>query len=622
MARRLQPPVSGARLRTVPGPKMPSDASPSVRPPAGKTSASKDWLRALELTGRLDREPHRTLPRVIEEQAAERGDAPALLSESERLTFRELAERARRYSRWAAGEALARGDVVALLMPNRPEYLAIWLGLTRVGVVVALINPSLRGASLVHCLNVAQARHVIADASLAGQLADVAAELTGAPKLWLHGQAAAGWLRIDLALDAVAAEPLTPAEAPAVSLSDPALLIYTSGTTGLPKAARVSHHRLMSWSGWFSGLVDIGPGDRLYDCLPLCHSAGGVAAVGAALVGGASVVIAEKFSATRVWDDVVRWTCTLVQYIGELCRYLVAQPTHPLERAHRLRVCCGNGLSGDVWEAFQARFAVPRILEFYGATEGNFSLYNVEGKPGAIGRVPAFLAHRFPAEIVRFDPDAGAPARDTNGRCVRCGPDEAGEAIGKVASAGAARFEGYTDALASETKLLHDVFEVGDAWVRTGDLMRKDAAGFYYFVDRIGDTFRWKGENIAATEVAAALRACPGVADASVYGVAVPGASGKAGMAALVVGDDFDPATLRSRLAERLPDYARPVFLRLVADLEVTETFKLRKQTLAAEGWDPALVTDPLFVEDRAAGAYVALDAVTAAKVRRGEIRL
>jgi fatty-acyl-CoA synthase len=591
------------------------------RPPRAR-SAAKDWLRALQLTGRLEAEPSRTLPAVIDELAARFGEAPALLSDREQLSFEGLAERAHRYARWALGQGLRKGDVVALLMPNRPEYLAIWLGLSRVGVVTALINTQLRGPSLAHCLNIAGPGRIIVDADLARGLADVSVDLQGAPAIWLHGADESDWPRIDLAIETYLPGELAALGAPTVTLSDRALLIYTSGTTGLPKAANVSHHRVMSWSGWFAGLMDLQPTDRLYDCLPLCHSAGGVAAIGAALVGGASVVIAEKFSASRFWDDIARWDCTVIQYIGELCRYLLAAPPHAKERAHSLRLACGNGLSKEVWEAFQARFAIPRILEFYAATEGNFSLYNVEGKPGAIGRLPSFLSHRFPAAIVRFDAEVGAPLRDTDGFCLPCARGEPGEAIGRVSAAGAARFEGYTDAAATETKLLRDVFEPGDAWVRTGDLMYTDEQGFYYFVDRIGDTFRWKGENVAAAEVAAAIRAFAGVVDACVYGVAVPGASGNAGMAAIVAGQDFDLAALRAHLASRLPDYARPVFVRMVEQLEVTGTFKQQKRALEAEGWDPARIADPLFVDDRAAGAYAALDTPRAAGIRDGALRL
>ena len=232
----------------------------------------------------------------------------------------------------------------------------------------------------------------------------------------------------------LSAEALADAERRTVTIADPALLIYTSGTTGLPKAAYVSHRRVLEWSFWFAGLMDFGPDDRMYDCLPLYHSVGGVVATGALLVRGGSVLIRDKFSAQRFWDDVADRGCTLVQYIGELCRYLVNAPQHPKERAHRLRLACGNGLQADIWEKFQQRFAIPRILEFYAATEGNFSLYNVEGKVGAIGRVPSFLAHRFPLRLVRFDAVAAAPVRDARGFCIRCATNEIGEAIGNATS--------------------------------------------------------------------------------------------------------------------------------------------------------------------------------------------
>jgi fatty-acyl-CoA synthase len=576
-------------------------------------TTSKDWLRALEMTGRLEAEPSRTLAVAIDALAGLRGEAPALLSDAEAMSFQHLSARTRRYARWALDQGIGKGEIVALMMPNRPEYVAIWLGLTRAGIVCALINPNLKGASLVHALNVAKPRAVIFDVSLADPLLDVRSQLDGAPRLWAHAH-------VDQALAAYDAEALALGDAPPVTLADPALLIYTSGATGLPKAAHVSHHRVMSWASWFCGLMDVQPSDRLYECLPLCHSAGGVAAVGAALLGGASVVVAPKFSASRFWDDVARWDCTLFQYIGELCRYLLAAPTHPKERAHHLRIAAGNGLSREVWDAFQARFEIPRILEFYASTEGVFSLYNVEGKPGAIGRIPGYLSHRFPAAIVRYDPDLGEPVRGAKGLCIPCAPDEAGEAIGRIAAAGAQRFEGYTDRAASERKLIRDVLAPGDVWARTGDLMRKDAQGFYYFVDRVGDTFRWKGENVSTAEVAAALGAYPGVLDACVYGVVIEGASGKAGMATIVAGPAFDIAGLPAHLGARLPDYARPVFLRLAPALDLTDTFKRKSAALAAAGWDPTVVEDPLFVLTRA--AYTPLDAVLAAQIRTGEVRV
>jgi fatty-acyl-CoA synthase len=593
-------------------------------PPAAAKSVTKTWLRALETTGRLTSVQNRTLPALIDELAAQFGDAPALLSDRESFTYRELAARVRRYARWALGIGLRPGDVVALMMPNRPEYLAVWLGITRTGAVVSLLNTNLTGASLAHCVSIVSPKHVIVAAALAERFATAEPHLDGAAKVWSHGESPIGRDRIDLAAEALSDEPLGDDELRLVGLSARALHIYTSGTTGLPKAANVSHRRVLMWSGWFAGMMGAGPGDRLYNGLPMYHSVGGVVAVGGVLVNGGAVILKERFSAREFWSDVVRWDCTLFQYIGELCRYLLNAPSHPDETRHRLRLACGNGLRADVWALFQARFAIPQILEFYAATEGNFSLYNVEGQPGAVGRIPPFLSHRFPAAIVKFDPDNGAPLRGDDGFCIPSPRGEPGEAIGRIASGedATSRFEGYTAAAESEKKVLRDVFEPGDAWLRTGDLMRMDDKGFYYFVDRVGDTFRWKGENVSTGEVAAAMSGCPGVIEANVYGVAVPGADGKAGMAALVVGETFDLALLHSQLATALPAYARPVFIRIAPRIEITETFKQKKTDLAAEGFDPRKVADALYMSGFGGGAYVPLDAVLFEKIATKAVRL
>jgi fatty-acyl-CoA synthase len=345
------------------------------------------------------------------------------------------------------------------------------------------------------------------------------------------------------------------------------------------------------------------------------HSVGGVVASGAVLLKGGAVILREKFSARAFWSDIAENGATIFQYIGELCRYLLKSDAEAPQ--HKLRLACGNGLSGDIWEAFQQRFRIPQILEFYAATEGNFSLYNAEGKPGAIGRIPPFLRHRFGVALIRRGPD-GEPLRGESGFCEKVATGEAGEAIGRIAG-GAARFEGYSDEAATAKKILRDVFETGDAYVRTGDLMRQDAQGFFYFVDRLGDTFRWKGENVATTEVAAALTAYPGIAAATVYGVAVPGADGKAGMAALETRADFDIAGLKAHLQTRLPVYARPIFVRLVETLAATETFKQKKGELASDGFDPGRIADPLYADQ--GDGYVALDGALHARIQSGAIR-
>ena len=598
----------------------PSTDSPQ---PRGKPSAAKSWLKAIELTSRIEADPCRLFADVVADWSKRQPDRPALISDAETLSYRALAERINRYARWALSAGVEAGDTVCLIMPSRPDYIAAWLGITKVGGVVALINTKLVGLSLAHCINVADADHLILAEELGGVLETALPHLSRAPKIWIHG----GYTyeaSIGAALDAVDGSPLSPAERREVTINDRALLIYTSGTTGLPKAASVSHRRILNWGGWFAGLTGASPEDRLYDCLPVYHSVGGIVAPCSMLSAGASVVLSDKFSASTFWRDIVRWDCTLFQYIGELCRYLLKAPGSEFESRHRLRLACGNGLRGDIWEAFQARFAIPQILEFYAATEGNFSLYNVEGKPGAIGRIPPLLAHRFPAAIVRLDIEAGTPVRGEDGLCIACARGEVGEAIGRIGTAddGGGRFEGYTDAAETEKKILRNVRAPGDAWFRTGDLMRLDEAGFFHFVDRVGDTFRWKGENVATSEVNEAVLDCPGVVDATTCGVEIPGADGRAGMAAIVVGDGFDLKEFRDRLSRRLPTYACPVIVRFCPALDTTETFKQKKHQLVGDGFDPRCVSDPLFFLDPKSRAYRPIDADAYARILEGSIRL
>ncbi len=567
------------------------------------------WIRALGAMKAIESQPDITLTSLVHEAANGRPDAVALVDRDGQLTYRELGDRCAYYMDWAISERVTAGDRVGLLMPNCRDYVAIWLGITQAGGVVALLNTNLVGAGLAHCIKAAAATHLIVAAETMDKVRAVTSQLANPPQCWVHGSSCdVGTQRIDANEAAVARDP-APRRCPAAG--DPALLIYTSGTTGLPKAAIVTHGRLVEWSCWFAAMMDVSSADRLYDCLPMYHSTGGVVAVGAMLVKGGSVMIAHRFSGRRFWDDVVDGDCTIVQYIGELCRYLAQSPKHPRELQHRLRLACGNGLRADIWQRFQQRFGIPHLLEFYAATEGSVSLYNCEEKPGAVGRIPPFLAHRFPVALVRCNVETGEAHRGAEGLCIRCGPDETGEAIGKIAGAEASlgrRFDGYTDVEATARKVLHDVFVPGDRWFRTGDLMRKDRAGYYYFVDRIGDTFRWKGENVSTTEVAAVLAGCPGVTEAVVYGVVVPGNEGRAGMAAVTVEADFDLAGLHRHLVASLPDYARPRFLRVCERLEVTGTFKPMKARLMQEGYSSSVAPDPVWFYDRSRGGFVVCD--------------
>src|SRR3989454_6629113 len=587
-------------------------------------SPTKAWSRALELTEPIANSPHRTFPTVIEELGEAFGEAPALLSDRECLTYRALAERSNRYARWALDQGLATGDAVCLFMPNRPEYMAIWIGVTSVGGVVALLNTNLAGPSLAYCINIVAPKHIIVAAELSDAFTTALPALARAATVWTHDTDYGAFPRVDRDIDRHSGEKLAEVERRPLTINDRALYIYTSGTTGLPKAANVSHARVMQWSHWFAGMMDTRPSDRMYNCLPLYHSVGGVLATGAVLVGGGSVVVRETFSARHFWTDLIRWDCTLFQYIGELCRYLLHTGPHSLDLEHRIRMCCGNGLRPDIWSDFQTRFRIPQIFEFYAATEGNVSLFNIAGKPGAIGRVPSFLAHRYPATLVRFDVAKEEPVRNEQGFCIRCAPNEVGEAIGRILNDPSnigSRFEGYTSTEASEQKILRDVFEPGDAWFRTGDLMRKDEQGFFYFVDRIGDTFRWKGENVATAEVSEAICAFPGVKEATVYGVAIPGTDGRAGMAALGAAYELDLSAFRTHLITRLPDYARPLFLRIRSEMELTATFKHPKTAFVRQGYDPSAIGDVMYFNDPEHHAFVRLDKATYDRIQTGQIR-
>jgi fatty-acyl-CoA synthase len=590
-------------------------------------TAARGALRTLRVTRPILKNPTRVFPAIIGDLAEKYGDAPALISERERLTYRQLAARSNRYARWARAQGIKTGDVVCLMMPNRPEYMAVWLGVTRAGGVVALLNTNLTGASLAFCINVVEPKQVIVASELLERFEGARANLDTKPKVWVHGETKIDLPRLDLLLEKYADTPLVPHERANLTIEDRAVYIYTSGTTGMPKAANINHYRLMLASFGFSAIMHTRASDRMYDCLPMYHTVGGVLATGALLVNGGSVFIRDKFSAHEFWDEVVRWDCTLFQYIGELCRYLVNTPPNPKETAHRLRLACGNGLRPDVWPEFKRRFHIPHILEFYAATEGNVTLFNFDEKEGSVGRIPWFLASHFPIKLVKFDYETEQPARGADGLCIPCEPGEIGEAIGQILndpSKPAARFEGYASSDQNQRKILHDVLERGDVWFRTGDLMRQDKDGYFYFIDRVGDTFRWKGENVSTSQVSETITTVPGVVEANVYGVTIPGHDGRAGMAAIVIDPSkFDLAACHAWLVEHLPGYARPLFVRVRGDLlDVTATFKQKKFDLVRQGFDPGQTTDQIYFNDPRARAFVPVDAKLYDAINVGRVGL
>lgn len=581
--------------------------------------------RILRRVTPIARNRDRTFPDVFDELALRHRDNVALLGAEERFTYGELLDRANRYARWALARGIGKGDTVALMMLNRPEYIAAWLGIIRVGGVVALVNTNLTGQGLAHCLSIVRARQLILGADLAAAYDGARGMLDQAPEVWVAGKGKSNSQRIEPALEALPGDALSASERASLSIEDPALYIYTSGTTGLPKAAVINHYRLQAVMAAYAALTRSTERDRIYDTLPLYHTTGGLIAPGIALMNGGSCFIRERFSARQFWDDVVEQDCTMFQYIGELCRYLLNAPTSANETRHRIRLCNGNGLRPDIWMEFKTRFRLPEIIEWYAATEGNVVLFNLDGKPGAVGRIPWWLRRRFQTKLVRFDLERELPVRGADGFCIECAADEVGEAIGRIVvdpSAPGQRFDGYADPEATESKILRDVFEPGDAWFRTGDLMRQDAQGYFSFIDRIGDTFRWKGENVSTSEVSEVATVFPGIREACVYGVEVPGHDGKAGMAALVVDGDLDVEALAGHLAAQLPAYGVPVFLRLTREIQVTGTFKQTKLALRREGFDPAAIADDLYVRDVESGHYAVLDRKRHGDIVAGKVRL
>lgn len=581
-------------------------------------------LRVLGSISGIAKKPDRTICDFMEEIAEKYGDATALQSQNESLTYRQYNARANQYMRWVKSRGIEKGDCVALFMPNRVEYLPVWLGVAKAGGVTALLNTNLVDHSLSHCINIVTPKVVIVDGSLRESFETARPFLEGSPEIWFY-DGDEGENLLNPQIDTQPDGNPSADEKASLTINDRCLFIYTSGTTGLPKAANINHYRIQSIVYGFSAAGEFQASDKIYVCLPLYHTTGGVMAPGSVLAAGGTAYIAPKFSASQFWDDIVREGCTSFQYIGEMCRYLVNSEKHPKETQHKIRIVSGNGLRPDVWEDFQSRFQIPQILEWYAATESNAVFLNFDGMPGAVGRIPKWAEKRFVTKVVKYDIENDELVRDENGYLVECAPDEPGEVISQILNdpkRPSQRFEGYSDKGATNRKIIENAFEPGDKWFRSGDLLRKDKLGYFYFVDRIGDTFRWKAENVSTAEVAETLTSYPGIQEANVYGVQISGYDGRAGMAALVTDEAFDLDGFVPFLAGHLPAYARPVFLRMQEELEATGTFKVKKINLVREGFDPDTVDDPVLYLNSATQMYQPVDRATYDKILSGEIRL
>ncbi|KAM8824537.1 long-chain fatty acid transport protein 1a [Synchiropus picturatus] len=544
-------------------------------------------------------------------------DKPALIYEAtgETWTFAQVDELSNAVGHWARSQGWASGDVVAIFMESRPLQVVLWLGLAKVGVEAALINFNLRHDSLLHCVGVSGSRAIVFGAELADAMMEVSASINQSMVRFCTGelsaehQASLGAQLLDPILALTSRHPPSPCSPPK-GMNDRLFYIYTSGTTGLPKAAIVVHSRYYRIAAFGYYAFGMRKDDIIYDCLPLYHSAGNIMGVGQCLIHGLTVVVKRKFSASRFWEDCIKYNCTVVQYIGEICRYLLSQPERASEKGHKVRLAIGNGLRPSVWEAFTGRFKVAQIGEFYGATECNCSIANMDGKVGACGFNSRILPNVYPIRLVKVDEDRMELVRDSQGLCIPCQPGEPGLLVGRINQQDPLRrFDGYANQDATKKKIAHNVFKKNDSAYLSGDVLVMDELGYMYFRDRGGDTFRWRGENVSTTEVEGTLSSLLGQTDVAVYGVAVPGVEGKAGMAAIA--DDagsFDFNAFLKKVQAALPPYARPVFLRISPQVDTTGTFKIQKTRLQREGYDPRLTADQIYVLNSRAGRYEAVD--------------
>ncbi|XP_030591063.1 long-chain fatty acid transport protein 1a [Archocentrus centrarchus] len=571
------------------------------------------------------------IPSIFAQTVKLHPNKPALIYEAtgEAWTFTQLDEISNAVGHWARGQGWAPGDVVALFMESRPLQVALWLGLAKVGVEAALINFSLRCDPLLHCIGVSESRAIVFGAELADAMSEVSSTISQSMVRFCTGDLSAERLAC------LAAQPLDPILAaapkhpplpciPPKSMNDRLFYIYTSGTTGLPKAAIVVHSRYYRIAAFGYFAFRMRPDDIVYDCLPLYHSAGNIIGVGQCLIHGLTVVVKKKFSASRFWEDCIKYNCTVVQYIGEICRYLLSQPVRPAEKQHKVRLAVGNGLRPSVWEAFMERFGVGQIGEFYGATECNCSIANMDGKVGACGFNSRILPNVYPIRLVRVDEDTMELVRDSRGLCVPCRPGEPGLLVGRINQQDPLRrFDGYANQDATKKKIAHNVFKKNDSAYLSGDVLVMDELGYMYFRDRSGDTFRWRGENVSTTEVEGILSNLLGQTDVAVYGVAVPGVEGKAGMAAIAdPTGTFDCSSFLQNIQRALPPYARPMFLRVSPHVDTTGTFKIQKTRLQREGFDPRLTTDKIYFLNARAAHYEAMDEELYSSIVEGRMSL
>lgn len=546
----------------------------------------------------------------------------AVEDETRCYSYWQFEQRANKFAAWALWVGLNEGDTVALFMENRVDYIAFWYGMAKVGVKTALINNNLSGESLAHCIKCVSARALIASATTVRKANSITDLLDQEMPIWTLSESGIAENDLESALEGLF--PLRPFQYRRKNIKggDTALYIFTSGTTGLPKAVKMTHVRCIQMMRAFVYPCRLTEKDRVFLTLPMYHGTGGVCGAGSALISGAALVIRNKFSAKRFWQDATRSEVTAFVYVGELNRYLMNNEPCAFEKKHQIGKIFGNGMRADVWETFITRTGIKNIYEFYGSSEGNVSLFNMDAKIGAIGRIPPFLKSKIPYRLIKVDMDTLIPLRDNNGLCIEALPGEVGEIVGRIERNNvSSHFEGYQSADETSAKVLRDVFEVGDRYFRSGDALKQDERGYFYFVDRLGDTFRWKSENISSAEVEEAICRVAGIDTAIVYGVEIPGNDGRAGMATITV-SEIDLAEFYKSIAKSLPSYARPVFLRVSQQQESTGTMKFKKNTLKKQGYQLSQVNgDGLFVISVEDKTYVELNPEIVERINAGAMR-
>ncbi|KAG8037866.1 hypothetical protein G9C98_006077 [Cotesia typhae] len=536
-----------------------------------------------------------TVAKLFKRQAKSNPNKIALIYEKEEWTYKQLDDFSDRLTYSVRTQPIKSGDSVALLMGNHPEYIGIWLGLSKAGFVTALINTNLRKDVLIHSINVAECKAIIFEAEFKDAIDEIRTKIPNIILYQWSEDEKTPILENAIDLKNLIARNSTDSINIDISFGHPRdklIYIYTSGTTGMPKAAVINNLRYMLISCGIYYMLDLRQTDRIYDSLPLYHSAGGIVGVGQALCTGVTVVLTKKFSASKFWDDCIQYECTVAQYIGEICRFLLSVPASPNDTNHKIRLIFGNGLRPQIWETFVKRFQIKQIV-------------NIDNRVGAVGFIPKFAGRLYPVSLLRINEETGEPIR-RNGLCVPCKAGEPGIFVGKINPKKAVNdFSGYADKKESEKKILYDVFKKGDRVFNSGDILVMDELGYFYFKDRRGDTYRWKGENVATAEVEAVISNILSLKDAVVYGVQIPGNEGKAGMAAI-----YDPENslnlkeLAEGLKKGLPSYARPLFIRVLSQLPLTGTFKLQKRDLQREGYDVTKIKDPVYFLDKT-GSYV-----------------